>query len=92
MNNVLEKYITAISALISGKTSPQDFEVWYLDNWKSESEEKITEPMYNPLNYLFCEVDAYCSIEEIRSEDDLDEAGLIEAAKNTLELLRKIQG
>jgi hypothetical protein len=82
MSPIRSKYITAVESHVSGNTKPQDLEVWYLDNWKTDPDEGIDESIYEPLNLLFSEVDAYCSIVEIREDDDIDEVGLIEAGRH----------
>jgi hypothetical protein len=89
--NHYQDFLDKLDDLINGKIKAQFFEKWFWENYRNESIE-TPENTFEIFDRFCDEVDAYCSIEEARGEEDLDEDGLIEAAKNTLELLRKIQG
>lgn len=90
-SNQYQDFLDKLDGLVNGKIKPQFFEKWFWENYRNE-EIKVPENSFEIFDRFCDEVDAYCSIEEVRGEEDLDENGLIGAAKNTLELLRKIQG
>ena len=47
----------------------------------------MPENIYNVLNNLFIDTDAYCADDELRDEDDLNDDQLLVSAKNALEEL-----
>ena len=83
---LIEQYILLITQFVTGVISAPQFEQSYLDMFKHESNE-LPEHVYEVLNGLFSDVDAYCGDPYLRDEDDLDDDQLIECAKAALERL-----
>jgi len=84
-----EKYAVLIERFVSGEISASEFEVSYLDAFKNE-DFGFDQDVYEILNFLFSDVDAYCSDPDLRDNDDLDEEQLLNSAKKALiELNRK---
>ncbi len=86
--SVSEKYIHALSKLVDGSLSPSEFETWFWKAWKAET--LIPLDVFPVLDRFCDDVDAYCSIVEIRDEESLDENGLIASAKKTLRELNAL--
>jgi hypothetical protein len=66
--------------------SAEDFERQYFNLFKNETA-GMTITEFSPLERLFTAVDAFCPDPSLRSEDDLDEEQLREAAQSTLTAL-----
>jgi len=84
--STIEKYILLITQFLTGKITASQFEVSYLEVFKNE-EEILPEEVFNTLNALFLDVDAYCEDVDLRDDDDLSQEELIASAKRTLEKL-----
>lgn len=82
----LEQYILLITQFVAGDITPSQFEVSYMNLFKNE-EKELPEDIYDVLNGLFSDVDAYCGDLELRDDEDLDEEQLLSSAK---EALRKL--
>lgn len=82
----LEQYILLITQFIAGDITASQFEVLYLEMFKNESRE-LPEDIYNILNGLFSDVDAYCGDSELRDDDDLGDEELLSSARNALKEL-----
>lgn len=82
----LEKYILLISQFVAGEITTPQFEASYLRMFKNETE-NLPEDIYDVLNNLFLDVDAYCGDPDLRDEEDLSEEQLLASAKVTLEKL-----
>ncbi len=83
---LIEKYVVLITKFVEGTISAPQFESSYLDMYKAETEE-LPENIYNVLNSLFLDTDAYCADDELRDEGDLDDEQLLFSANNALEEL-----
>lgn len=79
----LNPYIHLIESFVENRIDANEFERSYLLMFKKDTS-SWTEAEYENLNYLFGEVDAYCADPELRSQNDIDEDQLREAAKMTL--------
>ena len=64
-------------------------EALYADMFKNEKRE-FPQDVYDVLNELFCDVDAYCGDPELRDDEDLDDEQLLNCAKKALEILNSI--
>jgi hypothetical protein len=84
---LLEKYISLITQFVGGQITVSQFEVAYLDLFKNETE-YMSEFVYNVLNNLFLDVDAYCHDPNVRDKEDLSEKDLLESAKIALKKLK----
>jgi Bacterial self-protective colicin-like immunity len=74
------EYATLIRQFLEGVITPVTFEQEYLQMFKNEpSGMSLAE--YSILETLFTAVDAFCPDPSLRSEDDLDESQLNEAAR-----------
>jgi len=81
-----DKYVTLIRRFLDHRMSAEDFERQYLNLFKNETA-WMTIAEFSPLERLFIAVDAFCPDPTLRSEDDLDEDQLREAAQSTLTAL-----
>jgi|SRR5215217_5748186 len=79
----LTPYIHLMESFVENKIDAGEFERSYLLMFKNDTT-NWTDAEYEDLNYLFGEVDAFCADPELRSENDIDEDQLREAAKMTL--------
>jgi hypothetical protein len=84
--NAISKYISLIQKFFVGDITVAQFEYLYLDMFKNENEE-LPEDVYEVLNTLFLDVDAYCEDPSLRVEGDLDEESLRVSAKVALDKL-----
>ncbi|WP_046006447.1 colicin immunity domain-containing protein [Pseudoalteromonas rubra] len=82
----LEPYILLVTQFVVGEVTAGQFEASYMDMFKNESRE-IPDDIYDVLNDLFSDVDAYCGDPDLRGDEDLDELTLLSRAK---EALRKL--
>jgi len=82
----LEQYILLITQFVTGDITASQFEVSYLEMFKNESRE-LPEDIYNVLNGLFSDVDAYCGDPELRDDDDLGDEELLGSARDALKKL-----
>lgn len=84
-----EKYVTLINNYLANRITAEEFERGYLAAFKSEPA-GMTLAEYAVLETLFTAVDAYCPDSSIRSDEDLDEGQLRQAAHNALDQLLKL--
>ncbi len=82
----LEQYISLITQFIAGDITVSQFEVSYLKMFKDEARE-LPEDIFDVLNGLFTDVDAYCGDPELRDDDDLGDEELLSSAKEALKKL-----
>jgi len=82
----LERYILLITQFVAGDITASQFEVSYLKIFKDEANE-VPEDIYDVLNGLFSDVDAYCGDPELRDDDDLGDEELLSSAKEALKKL-----
>lgn len=80
----LSKYTRLIRDFIGQRTTAQQFESAFLGMFKSE-DVAFDQPVFEILNDLFTDVDAFCGDPALRNVDDLDEDQLREACKNALD-------
>ena len=71
----LENYRVLIRAFSSGCIDTTSFEREYLNRFKSEKT-LFGGCVYQILNELFCDIDAYCDDPGIRDNNDIDEEEL----------------
>lgn len=79
----LQKYKGLISAFTSGGMSSAQFESKYLDMFKAETFQ-FPEHIFDVLNTLFLDVDAYCADSALRDDEDLGDEELLARAKEAL--------
>ena len=90
MAESIEKYVLLITEFVIGVISASQFEQSYLDMFKRENNE-LPGRIYDVLNSLFLDVDAYCDDPSLRDEYDLDDNQLLECAKAALGKLKLYQ-
>jgi len=89
MNNVsehIENYVTNIKQFVDGEITACQFEVSYLKAFKKQ-EKELPENVFEILNELFTDTDAFCSDPELREEDDIDDQELLRRAELALKRL-----
>lgn len=84
--SMVARYILLLTQFVAGEITAAQFEFSYLEMFKDEKEE-FPEDVYDVLNNLFSDVDAFCGDPSIRDEEDLDEEGLIASVKEALKKL-----
>lgn len=82
-------YIRLLRGFVMGKITAPEFESQYMLMYKNDIA-FYPEPIHVVLAKLSSDVDAYCSIPEIRDENDLDDAQLFEQAKDALNILENL--
>ncbi len=85
----ISSYLFLIQQFVSGNISALDFERDYLLLFKSDNR-SIPHEVYEILNKLFSDIDAFCSNSLLRGNDDLDEPALKECAKAAYGALLKL--
>ncbi|MEX0921895.1 MAG: colicin immunity domain-containing protein [Rhodovibrionaceae bacterium] len=85
----IKKYIKLLESYTSHNISSLEFETQYLKLFKIEPE-GMPEDIYDLLNNLFINVDAYCDNSSIRDEEDLGPHELLDSARETLGKLRSL--
>lgn len=87
----LKDYLSLMESFHTGRITSGQFEQRYLTLFKAD-QRLFPEEIFNVLNRLFSDVDAFVADPEIRAQNDLDEQKLFacshEAYKNLIELLR----
>ena len=84
--STIDKYIVLITQFVSGEITASQFEASYLEMFKNETE-TLPEDIFNVLNSLFSDVDAYCGDSDLREDGDLTEEELLACAKKALKTL-----
>jgi len=84
--SMISRYILLLMQFVSGKITAAQFERSYLEMFKNE-QEVFPENVYEVLNNLFLDVDAYCGDPSLRTKEDLDDDGLRSRAKEALKKL-----
>lgn len=82
----VDGYVELIEAFLAERVSAPQFEARYLALFKSDRS-SWPEPIYEILNELFLDVDAFCADPAIRLPDELDEPALRSRASGTLAAL-----
>ncbi len=89
MEPSIKIYIDLTENFIGQKFSAAEFQEKYLNIFKNETA-IFPEPIFEVLDRLFADADAFCADPGLRDEDDSDENELLEkseAALNELKLL-----
>jgi len=84
--STIAQYILLLTRFVTGEITPAQFELEYLKMFKNETT-IFPENVYQALNNLFLDVDAYCEDSSLRDEENLDDEGLVAGAKETLNKL-----
>lgn len=84
----LTPYMAMIEAFLNGQTPVSDFETDYLRVFKDDHTD-WPEPVYEALNEVFLDIDAYYPDPAIRDEWGIDEAELRARVGRSLEALRR---
>ena len=84
--STIAKYILLITQFVTGEITASQFETTYLEMFKNETD-ILPEDVYDVLNNLFLDVDAYCGDPELRDDEDLDDEDLVSSAKEALKKL-----
>jgi hypothetical protein len=85
----ISEYIKLIESYISGRISPTEFEYKYLKLFKEEK--RIPTPaIYEVLNKLFTDVDAFTSDPTLRNQSSIDEKELLRCANQAYQQLKNI--
>lgn len=81
-------YVTMIEAFLSGQMAVGEFETAYLRAYKDDPT-LWPEPVYDPLNEVFLDLDAYYPDPALRNEYDIDETELRVRTERSLAALRQ---
>ena len=84
--STIDKYILLLTQFVNSEIAASEFDTLYLEQFKKETE-TFPEEIYDILNNLFSDVDAYCEDPDLRDDEDLDEDELLISAKKALEEL-----
>jgi len=87
---VVEEYSAFIRRYTEGEITAAEFSLAYLEKYKEDDPGSTSPELFDALDHLFAEADAYCEDPELRDEWDIDEEELREAALETLERLEKL--
>jgi hypothetical protein len=90
-HNIKTDYATLMDLFLSGKMSAGEFQVTYLDRFKTEARE-LSESLYGLLQGLFADVDMYSTDPELLKswpDNYIDERALREKVKHALDQLRE---
>lgn len=92
MDASIQKYANLIERFTRGSMDAAKFEAEYLRTFKNEAEQ-LPEPVFEVLDALFADVDAFCADPALRDASDLDEDGLRARCKEALrELTAAVAG
>jgi hypothetical protein len=83
-------YITLIGSFIDGKIQAVEFESKYLKLFKEERQILSTQ-IYEILNKLFTDVDAFCSDPALQNRYSINESQLRECARQAWNALTALQ-
>lgn len=84
--SAITKYKVLLNQFVDREVSAPQFEAAFLEMFKNEPS-IFPEDIYEILNNLFIDVDAYCEDESLRDDNDLDDEGLLASAKIALDKL-----
>lgn len=85
--HAIQGYVDLLDAFVSGECSASEFEQAYLRMFKADAT-KRPQKIFDVLDGLFADVDAYVSDPNLREDDDLDETALRERVHHAREQLR----
>lgn len=84
--NLITKYIILLTKYTDEDISASQFETKFLEMFKNELC-VLPKEVYEILNYLFLDVDSYCSDLDLRDDNDLDDLALMFSAEEALQKL-----
>jgi hypothetical protein len=84
-------YITLIDSFVAGRIPPEEFESRYLKLFKEEQQIPPGQ-VFEVLNRLFTDVDAFCSDPALRNEYSIDESELRDFASRAYRDLKALEG
>ncbi len=82
-------YLRLMEDFLADRLPVASFEREYLDTFSSD-DTRWPEPIYQVLNEVFLDVDAYCPDPALRDELDIDEAKLRARVERSLTALRRM--
>jgi hypothetical protein len=86
-NSVQEDYQRLIERFLRREIDAKEFEVTYLDRFKHDDRE-MSSDLFLALDELFADVDMFCADDELRDDEDLDEAELRRKCELSLAVIR----
>ena len=86
----LQKYVSLIRSFVDGRIDAVSFESRYLEMFKNETV-SFDDALFEVLDALFGDVDAFCSDPAMRGGDDLDERQLLAQCQTALAKLMALQ-
>lgn len=89
MTDNLSVYISLIDGFVEGRVPVEAFEEEFLKTFKSDKI-PLSEPIFDALNFLFAEVDAFCADPNIAGLDSINEEQLRISARSTLSAIRDV--
>lgn len=93
MSNAYTDYAMLLNRFLDGKISTEEFQCTYLRCFKNE-DRKLDESLFELLDELFGDVDAFCTDQELLAENPdfyVDEAALREKTAQSLQRLIQLQ-
>ncbi len=84
-------YLCLLRSFLCGEIGASEFEDLYLRTFKNDPASRPRE-VFLVLDRLFGDVDAFVADDDLRDEEDLDEAGLLAAAGRALSDLERFEG
>jgi hypothetical protein len=87
----MSSYITLIESYLTRQISSAEFESKYLRLFKNEKRIPPAQ-IYELLNRLFTDVDAFCSNPSFRNRSSIDENELRECANRAFQELKRLRG
>lgn len=84
----VQPYVELIDAFLSDRLPVASFERTYMDTYLNDKTHWL-EPVYEALNEVFLDIDAYYPDPEIRDEDGIDEEELRVRVARSLEDLKR---
>lgn len=85
----VEGYTELLAEFIGGKLNAETFEASYLHKFKNELVQ-LPQPVFEELDRMFGDIDAYSPDPLIRPADGLDDEELVASAKRTLATLQTL--
>ena len=86
----LGPYVSLLRRFIAGDISANEFEGRYLRTFKEDLTRRPRR-IYDTLDRLFGDVDAFVADDDLRDDGDLDESGLLASARRTLSDLEHLE-
>jgi hypothetical protein len=89
MPHELSDYVQLIDSFVQGEISGLEFDRAYMEMFQGDPTMR-PEAVFSILDWLFCEVDAFCDDPDLRDADDLDEKQLRDCARTALGRIRAL--